>query len=50
MIQLRQGSLFAGETLAAGGGKPGIPQDFDGDEAAEIVALGKVDKAHASFA
>ena len=31
MIQLRQGSLFAGKTLAAGRGKPGIPQDLDRD-------------------
>src|SRR5882724_3248523 len=49
MIELRQCSLFAGETFAAGRGNPGIPQNLDCDLGAEVVAFGKINDSHTSF-
>ncbi len=50
MIELGKGALFGGETGAAGGREPGVAQNFYGDLAAEIFALGEIDDAHAAFA
>ena len=50
MIELSEHSLFAGETLAAGGRQPGISENFDGNQVAEVFSLGEIDHAHAAFA
>ena len=39
-----------GEALAPRGRQPRVAQDLDRDLAAEVVALGEVDDAHAAFA
>src|ERR1035438_5762380 len=50
MIQLRERALLAEEAFAPGGREPGVTQDLDGDQTAEIVALGEVHHAHAALA
>jgi len=50
VIELRERSLFGREAFAARRGKPGIPQNFDGDQDAEILAPGQIDDAHSAFA
>ena len=50
MIQLREHALFTEEALAAGGGYPGIAQDFDGHQVAQVLAFGEVYRPHATLA
>ena len=50
MVELSEDALLDGEAFAARGRKPGIAKNFDGDQIAEIVALGEIDDAHAAFA
>ncbi len=47
---MRQGSLFAGETLAARRRQPRVAQNLDGYLVAESFAFGEIDNAHAAFA
>src|ERR1039457_2231407 len=50
MIQLREHALFTEEALAACGRYPGIAQDFDRHEVAEILAFGEINRPHAALA
>jgi len=50
VIELRENPLLARKPLAPRRRQPGIAQDLDGRNAAEIAALGQVDDAGAAFA
>ena len=50
MIQLREHALLAEEALAARCRYPGIAQNFDSHQIAEVLAFGKIDSAHSAFA
>jgi hypothetical protein len=50
MIQLRQRPLFTHESFAPSGRQPCVSQDFDRDQAAEIVAFGQVNHSHPALA
>ena len=41
MIELRLHALFAGEALASGRREPGVTENFDGDQVAEVFALAR---------
>jgi hypothetical protein len=49
MIELRKRALLDGKPVTASRRQPGIAKNFDCNLAAEILALGKVDDAHATF-
>src|SRR3977135_2546578 len=50
MIQLRQGTLFAGKAFAACRGKPGVTQDLDRDLSAEVSTFSKINDSHSACA
>ncbi len=49
MIELRKRSLLGGKALAARRRKPCVAEDLNGNHAAEVLALGKIDDPHATF-
>ena len=50
MIALRERQLFHAEALPPHGREPSVAQQLDGNLAADVGALGKVNNAHAALA